>query len=154
MNLAAWRGAYKGILSDKMLSDQSTYGFEDTWRKSLRNPEHINFVCKKFGQITGFVSIGPSRDTDHDPKRVAEMYGMYLLPEYWGQGQGWAMWRSARERLSTSTFSTIVLWVPEKNARAIKFFERIGFVRDASARRDTTREGIACPENRYSMALG
>jgi len=155
MNLTAWRGANKGILPDKLLADQSSFGFETAWRASLANPSHLNFVFKRYGQITGFASLGPCRDAGCDPLKNAEVYGIYLLPEYWGQGHGWALWRSARARLSQTAFESISLWVLERNTRARKFFERIGFSCDAAgAARVTMRDGVAYPEQQYRMALG
>jgi hypothetical protein len=64
------------------------------------------------------------------------------------------MWHSAREALSKSAFKEVGLWISEKNARAVAFFERAGFVRDPAATRTATNDGVASPEIRFSLALG
>ena len=36
--------------------------------------------------VVGWTGFGPARDEDGDPAVVAELYGIYLLPEYWSRG--------------------------------------------------------------------
>jgi GNAT superfamily N-acetyltransferase len=38
--------------------------------------------------VVGWAGFGSPRDEDCDPAVVAELYGLYLLPEYWGLGFG------------------------------------------------------------------
>ena len=57
-----------------------------------------------------------------------EIVALYILPAYYGTGLGQALLDAACERLTG--YGRIRLDVLEKNARAIRFYEKNGFVPD------------------------
>lgn len=153
LTLTVWRESFKRMLPEKVLSDASTFQFEQAWRDSLTNPAHCCCVCKRFGQIVGGAMLGPSRDADANAQGPAELYGIYLLPEYWDCGKGWAMWQNLLEQLRGRAFTRVTLWVWTSNLRAKTFFERIGFQRDSGAPVNDVHQGIELPHERYTLAL-
>ncbi len=68
--------------------------------------------------------VGVCRVMKHSDRN--QLYTIYVLPEYHGQGIGSAMWTEAQKYLD-STKPTIVQ-VATYNTNAIKFYERLGFV--------------------------
>lgn len=153
LQLAVCRIAYKGIWPTKFLEDLSASTFEHALRTSLSAPGHLNLVVKRHGQIIGYLSCGPSRDADADPARTAEILGIYLLPEFWGKGEGQRLWSFALERLKERAFSDVTTWELDANGRAIKFFGKAGMLRDSAAQSTSHDGGVTLPRSRYRLAL-
>jgi len=62
------------------------------------------------------VGFWAARDEDFDPALVAELYGIYLLPECWSMGYGKQLYGATETRIRQSLVANLVLWVFEKNA--------------------------------------
>ena len=73
----------------------------------------------------GWSGFGPARDEDCDPILVAELYGIYLLPEYWCMGYGKQLYRATETRIRQSLVENLVLWVFEKNLAPAAFMKRL-----------------------------
>jgi len=52
--------------------------------------------------VVGWLGFGPARDEDCDPALVAELYGIYLLPEYWSMGYGKQLYGATETRIRQS----------------------------------------------------
>ncbi len=88
------------------------------WRERWRNelvPHASIIVAEKAGVLTGFVTIDASAYLDQ----------LVVTPDHWGSKLAEALVDEAK-RLSPDA---ITLLVNEDNARAIRFYERNGFVR-------------------------
>ena len=72
---------------------------------------------------------------------------VYVLAEYWGQGRGQSL-MSAVLSSAPSHVTDVTLWVLADNERAIRFFERLGFLFDATERGEVL-EGLPVREHRY-----
>jgi putative acetyltransferase len=87
------------------------------WRERWRNelvPNATIIVAEQAGALTGFVTIDPSGYLDQ----------LVVTPDHWGSSLGNALADEAK-RLSPDR---ITLLVNTDNARAIRFYERNGFV--------------------------
>ena len=58
---------------------------------------------------------------------LLELYGLYLLPEYWGMGFGQELYGAIETWMRRSPVESLVLWVFERNARARRFYEARGY---------------------------
>jgi ribosomal protein S18 acetylase RimI-like enzyme len=85
----------------------------------------------------GWISFGQSRD--EDGKEKAEIYAIYVLPQFWRQGIGGELLDEAEQRLVGQQFNAITLWVLEENAQARQFYGARGYRPDTS--RKETRIG-------------
>jgi putative acetyltransferase len=88
------------------------------WRERWRNelvPHAAIIVAEEAGVLTGFVTIDTSAYLDQ----------LVVAPDHWGSKLAEALVDEAK-RLSPDA---ITLLVNEDNARAIRFYERSGFVR-------------------------
>jgi putative acetyltransferase len=88
------------------------------WRERWRNelvPKAAIVVAEQAGVLTGFVTIDASGYLDQ----------LVVHPNHWGSPLGTALVDEAK-RLSPAG---VALLVNEDNARAIRFYERNGFVR-------------------------
>lgn len=153
VHVASWRGAYRSIMPDAALEALSLEVFAARWTQILAQPQRANFLVEAHDQVVGFASIGPSRDGGAVPLRSAELYALYLHPNVWGRGVGYALWNVALQELRVAEYADVKLWVLEANARARSFYERIGFQLEPGATRALEREGAVLPEVRYCRPL-
>lgn len=153
LHVATWRAAYRGIMPDALLDGLSVETFEGHWAGHLARATRTNLVCDDEGRVIGFAAFGPARDLDVAAGRVGELYGIYVHPEHWDRRAGWMLWGAADDSLREQGYDGVVLWVLEENARARRFYERVGFVLDPKARKAVEREGAHIPEVRYRLRL-
>jgi ribosomal protein S18 acetylase RimI-like enzyme len=127
VHVRSWQAAYAGIVPDEELARLSVDQREEFWTQILKKEERAPFVAVNGDLVLGWSGFGPARDEDCDPARVAELYGIYLLPEYWSMGYGKELYRATETRIRQSLIDNLVLWVFEKNARARSFYEAVGY---------------------------
>jgi ribosomal protein S18 acetylase RimI-like enzyme len=126
VHVESWRTTYKGIVPDDFLAGLSDAPREQIWRQVLINPGSPSFVYVAEGgrgQVVGFVSGGPER-RGH-PVYTGELYAIYLLAAYQGQGIGRQLVRSLTSRLRREGLTALLLWVLAENPSRI-FYERLG----------------------------
>lgn len=153
LHVETWRAAYRGIMPDALLDGLSVAVFAGHWSGHLARATRTDLVCDDGGRVIGFAAFGPARDPDVDARDVAELYGIYVHPEQWGRRAGWMLWTASATALREQGRREVVPWVLEANARARRFYERVGFTVDAGARKAVEREGASIPEVRYRLRL-
>lgn len=116
----AWQEAYADLLPQEFL--QQTYTLERCQDWAFRYPQNI-LVALVDEQVVGFVCYGAS--SQEDLQGAGELYALYVLADYYGQGIGYQLMQAALEKLQS--YKRISLWVLEGNARAISFYEKVGF---------------------------
>ena len=117
----AWHEAYQGIVSPDYLN-----------RLTLEKCEQVAFslmdgctVAKDGNRIIGFVSCG-GQGEEHP--ETGEVFAIYVLAEYYGTGVGRMLMNTALEQLKD--YPRICVHVLKGNVRAIRFYEKCGFIRD------------------------
>ncbi|MBM7314047.1 GNAT family N-acetyltransferase [Streptococcus suis] len=116
----AWQEAYAGLLPQDFL--QNSYTLERCQEWAFRYPQNI-LVALVDEQVVGFVCYGAS--SQEDLQESGEIYALYVLADFYDCGIGYQLMQAALEKLQS--YETISLWVLEGNARAIAFYERVGF---------------------------
>jgi ribosomal protein S18 acetylase RimI-like enzyme len=128
----SWRSAYRGIVPDNRLERLDCARGAERFRDAIvTGPEEL-YVTEEGGAITGFLVLGPCRDSDIDARSTGEIWGMYLSSPYWRRGIGRSMCREAEGTLKSRGHSGVVLWVFEDNQRARRFYEAMGFTSDGA----------------------
>jgi len=107
--LRTWQQTYPDIDFGARLA-----WWRDRWRNELVPLTQIT-VAERDGGLTGFVTV--------DPKTLY-LDQIVVAPEAWGSGMAEALIAAAR-RLSPSGLD---LQVNQDNARAIRFYEKQGFI--------------------------
>ena len=120
----AWQEAYRGIVNDRWLD---TMTVEATTARARQFPENT-LVAKDNDKVVGFAVYGPSRDEDLPD--AGEVDAIYVLSEYYDRKVGYRLMNEAVSRLSE--YNTIIVWVFEKNERAINFYHKYGFEFDGA----------------------
>jgi ribosomal protein S18 acetylase RimI-like enzyme len=150
IHVYSWQIAYEGIVPAQFLASLSTKERADMWRTAILEQRGAVLLAVAQNGEVGFISFGPSRDKGG--KEKAEVYAIYVLPQFWHQGIGRELLDEAERRLENQHFIAFTLWVLEKNARARRFYEARGFRLDAS-RKEETIGGLLLTELRYEKTM-
>ena len=76
-------------------------------------------------RVVGFVGYG---DRGEEAPNTGEIFAMYVLSEYYGKGVAQQLMKTGLEQLNG--YSQICLWVLKENKRAIRFYQKSGFIPD------------------------
>ena len=150
IHVRTWQVAYEGLVPATFLASPSIRERVNMWRTVISERLGSLLLAVAPHGETGFISFGPSRDQDGEQK--AEIYAIYVLPQFWHQGIGRELLDEAERRLEDQHFIAFTLWVLDKNARARRFYEARGFRLDAS-RKEETIGGFLLTELRYEKRM-
>jgi GNAT superfamily N-acetyltransferase len=129
VNTQSWRETYPGIMPEKRMANLNEESCKRNWENSLSNPGNT-YVAELQGKIIGFVSGGANRHNDYCETGLgdeceSELAAIYLLQEYHGRGIGKALFELFAQAMRDANYSTMVVWVAEKN-KSTRFYERMG----------------------------
>lgn len=159
VHVAAWRAAYRGVMTDAFLDGLEVRQWAERWRETLggtRGPEHapetVLVVEIEGGPPVGFAVTGPERQLSPLSKARGELWAINIAPEAWGQGLGRLLLRAAEQALADAGHREAILWVVAANPRARRFYEQAGWYADGAEKRDA-RLGFEVHEVRYARGL-
>lgn len=118
----SWREAYANIIDPAWLNARTLAQCEDMARRFPDN----TLVAVQDGRVVGFGVYGTTREADLPD--YGELYALYVLASHHGKGIGFALMHACVAAMPGRP--GIVLWVLEGNERAIRFYERHGFLAD------------------------
>lgn len=122
----SWREAYQGLIEQKFLDDRPLHfknRFE-LWKKVTVNESQTTLVAESVNHgIVGFINGTNGRDEKY--KDHAEVWCIYLLQRYHGQGIGYQLLKTFFEYQYQLGFRKGYLWVLDKNP-TISFYKRAG----------------------------
>lgn len=157
-HMRGWQVAYKGIVPDEFLDAMVLADRIERWRGNLEATELPNglpaptdYVAEVDGHVVGFANVGVFRN-EADNAHAGELWAMYVHPDHWGTGAGYALMQATMDQFERDSIRTGYLWVLEDNDRARRFYERQGW----SADDETVTEsigGVDIIERRYSISL-
>lgn len=115
----AWHEAYPGLVNREYLDALTLDKCEKmafTWRDNL-------IVAIENSKVIGFVGYGNRGD---EAPGTGEIFALYVLSEYYGTGVGLELMKAGLNQLAE--YPEVCLWVLKGNKRAIRFYEKCGFV--------------------------
>lgn len=142
VHVRTWQAAYAHVLPSERLAELSVERRAAQWR------EWPPLVAEVDGTVVGFVSVGPSRDSDAS----GELFAIYVDPDHWGTGAGRDLITAGERCLRELGHVDAILWVLEDNPRARRFYERAGWHHDGT-RRPIEIFGTEVTEVRYRKHL-
>ena len=159
----SWLAAYQGIIAHEIIDRVTVPDGGARVRQVFRTRPWQRMVVAADGQeIVGYASFGPELDVfapwPHPMSpagrqgEVAELYALYVHPEWWSTGTGRSLMDHVLAKVSRAGFPNVMLWVLERNARARRFYERAGFRPDGASHVLDGLGGVI--EIRYRRALG
>jgi len=152
IHVATWRAAYAGIVPDDFLAGLSVEKRESYWREQIPLGHQKIVVAKLDTDVIGWIAYGASRDDDAG-YGAAEIWAIYVSPEFWSDGVGRNLWLHSQSHLVTEGYRSVSLWVLAANSRAINFYKKAGFVPDPSGNKEFEIGGTPLREVRYVADL-
>lgn len=128
VHVQAWKEAYAHLLPAAYLDARSVDAYAERWRTIIADPVTDVLVAEQDGEVVGWASAGPGRESD--APRARELEGIYVLASTYGSGIGQALLDHAVGE------EPAFLWIAEHNPRAEAFYRRNGFLRDGTAKRE------------------
>lgn len=147
----SWKVIYKGIVPDEILNNITAEKREKYFEKALSQGWEEDALIFKEDKAVGLICIGRCRDEDKDDS-YGEIWGIYLLPEYWNRGIGYELINWGLTELRKRSYKKVTLWVLEENIKARNFYEKVGFKHDGTAKEINI--GKALKECRYIIGDG
>lgn len=129
VHCTAWKEAYRGLLNQSFL-DARTLELSEGMALTAFRAGVSTLLARDGDEVIGFADYGPCRD--EDVRDADEVYAIYLLRCYYGQGVGAGLMSSALQGMSGS--DKVVVWVLRGNERAIRFYGRFGFRFDGKSK--------------------
>jgi GNAT superfamily N-acetyltransferase len=121
---------------------------EADWRSRLLDrPDHLGFVAAIDEDLIGVALAGPA---DDDPA-VGQFSRLYVLPDHWAGGIGRQLYDAAMAHLAAEGFRRARLKVLERNERARRWYERLGW--QLTGERDLMYERYGLVEVIYARDL-
>ncbi|MDO5119697.1 MAG: GNAT family N-acetyltransferase [Coriobacteriales bacterium] len=125
----AWKEAYRGLIDQAFLDARTLEFSEERALRAFRSGV-TTLLAKDGERVVGFADYGPCRDDDLPS--AGEVYAIYLLSHYYGQGVGTKLMQAAFQAMAGC--DTFVVWVLKGNERAIRFYRKLGFEFDGAAK--------------------
>lgn len=123
VHVDSWRSTYANILPDEYLNNLSYEGREKLWENNMSQSE-VYVAENLAGEIVGF-SMGGRERSEKYKDFTGELYAIYVLKEYQGQGIGKMLVRPIIEDLiELQIFSMLVLVLEKNDSRY--FYEALG----------------------------
>lgn len=109
-----WQQTYRGIIADSYLDNMTLEKGHKNWQYNLQNPKGtINVMEDPQGRVIAFSGAGRCRTKEFDCD--AELYALYLLKEYQGQGLGRKMFMYEVQNLIKSGYKSFFVYVLAAN---------------------------------------
>ncbi len=93
---------------------------EELWRTRMARSARL--VATASAVPVGIVSVGQAPDPE-----VAELFGMWVVPQWRGAGVAWRLTEAAAEHARQTKHRMLQAWVSTENGRAVAFFSSYGF---------------------------
>ncbi|MCD0442031.1 GNAT family N-acetyltransferase [Glycomyces sp. A-F 0318] len=152
---ASWRAAYSGIVSEATLAELPEVAPERFVRNLAQRREYaITLVAEKGPNVIGFASVGwdtrESGEEQSGPGEPGEVWALYVHPDHWGRGAGYALMREGHRWLAGRGLLPVRVWELVGNGVGRRFYERYGFVADGK-RDDFEVAGASYPIERLVL---
>ena len=129
IHVKGWEEAYKTLLNHPEFNAPDVEKRTSQWEGWLS--ENSVLLAYSGDQAVGFVSFGrlktpPPGSSPIRPLYSSEIYGLYVLPEFFKQGIGRALMSEAAKALIEDKHQSLCLWCIEKNKPALEFYKVLG----------------------------
>ena len=134
IHVDAWHAAYQGLVPQAFLDDFTYPLREKVFWEALSMGRGQNYIVLVDEVPCGLLTFEACRDEDLDPAHTGEVWGIYLLSDYWRLGLGRRLMRYAEQTLAAQGYEDIVLWVLADNTRGCRFYQALGYRRDGASK--------------------
>ena len=126
----SWRSAYSDLIpKDEIIKYLDKERRQQQFEKFIAD-EEIILIQTYDGIPAGLVFA--NKANDEQIEYCGSIYSIYILEEYWGKGLGTRLMDRVINILQDEGCKRVSLWVYEENKRAIRFYEKCGFIFDGT----------------------
>ena len=123
LDVEIWQATYAGILGTPYLAGLSVARRESGWTHVIRRaPGEVRVAVNRDGDIVGFGSCGAARG---EPGFAAEVFTLYVAPDWQNQGVGRRLLLAMFAHLVGQGHKSAVIWVLRENPARF-FYQRVG----------------------------
>ncbi|WP_308461967.1 GNAT family N-acetyltransferase [Planococcus sp. CP5-4] len=123
VHVDSWITTYRNIVPDEYLDGLKYEEREKQWERNLQHA--TAFVAEnKTGEVIGFADGGKERSSDY-PDIGGEVYAIYILKAYQGQGVGKLLMQAISKELLDRDIQSMIVWVLKEN-QSSGFYENLG----------------------------
>lgn len=121
---------FRGTTSEENMRKYLEESFNEEQLKSeLQNPESYIFFARTGREVAGYLKVNTGNaQGEFKGENTAELERLYVLKEFQGTGVGQKLFEKAVDVAIEKNTELLWLGVWEKNERAIRFYEKNGFV--------------------------
>lgn len=126
VHVTVWQKTYPGLIPNSFLKTLSVEQRAKQWKQTLAddtNLYHPTLVAVIDRKVIGFANYGREREGDQEYQ--GELFAIYLLKQFQGQGVGRAMVQRVATGLLELGLMSMLVWVLSDNPYQ-KFYERLG----------------------------
>ena len=125
VQVETWQSAYAGLVPTDYLARMTVARSSAQWHRAAARASKGNdlVVVEIDGEIVGFVAFGPSRAKD--VPQGGEVFALYVMIDWQGQGLGRRLLSTAFEELSKEGHQGAYVWVLANNPSRF-FYEAMG----------------------------
>ncbi|HLP50347.1 MAG TPA: GNAT family N-acetyltransferase [Chitinophagales bacterium] len=135
-----WQQTYRGIISDAFLAAMTIEGGTELWKHNLKHPKgSIHVMVNDEDKVIAFSGAGRNRTVEFNCD--SELYALYLLKEYHGQGLGKKLFMFEMQGLIAAGYKSCFVHVLADNPN-VKFYR--SFKPDLERSFTTTIGGQDC----------
>lgn len=121
------------------------------WIANVKNPEVLWEVARIEGKLVGTLTVGRYGNLEKT-QHVREL-GMGVAKEFRGTGVGTALMDNALKWAKKKGIEKVGLAVFSTNKRAIRLYERFGFVREGVRKHPVPNRGHVCGRDSHGTVL-
>lgn len=134
----AWHAAYDDLLGADVVDRALDEWYEDEAIEAGISHDAQDFlVAERDEAVLGYAHVGP-----HPPRRVYQLYRLYVHPDEWRQGIGRQLLAAVEQALYDRDVARYEAEVFADNEATIAFYEANGFERVDDAERDMFGETV------------
>jgi tRNA(Arg) A34 adenosine deaminase TadA/ribosomal protein S18 acetylase RimI-like enzyme len=148
VHVKTWQHIYQDEIPANILKKIDVEKRMQEWKGWLSARKSVTYLALVNNIIVGFISWGKSRDIEAS-KQEAEIYAIYIDPDFWGQGIGRDLMSLALSDIEHENYQSVSLWVLKSNKRAQKFYNKQKFIKKHREKKKGCVEGLSLAEIQY-----
>ena len=152
VHVRSWQSAYRDYFSSDFLDRLSVERRAEQWVAWLADSAQTTALHEAPAGISGFATIGPSRDADA-ASSIGELRLIYVEPAAWRRHVGTELMQWVAAEAVSREWRGMTLWTIEANRGTRAFYERCGWAEDGSAKREPFA-GQVLSQVRYAWRPG
>jgi GNAT superfamily N-acetyltransferase len=130
VHVRTWADTYRGLLPQSVFAERLVEHAHRDWAERVRSQEAAGggvIALIDDDDVVGLCQYGPTEDRDDEPDLIGHVHRLFVDPLHQGRGGGRLFLTRACDALRLTKMQAATLWVLEKDERARRFYEHMGW---------------------------